>query len=78
VYEHKSFWFVGVECYDIIYYTAKVASNLGFKCIMVDLAKDGALSYLYQDTFSAGEVVNVNGIDLIKGPLERSSSRIYL
>ena len=36
----KVFGFVGAECYDIIYYTAKVASNLGFKCIMVDLAKD--------------------------------------
>ena len=58
-------------------YTAKVASNLGFKCIMVDLAKDGALSYLYQDTFSAGEVVNVNGIDLIKGPLETGSLAGY-
>lgn len=73
----KVFGFVGVECYDIIYYTAKVASNLGFKCIMVDLAKDGALSYLYQDTFSAGEVVDVNGIDLIKGPLETGSLAGY-
>lgn len=66
----KIFGFVGTECYDIIYYTAKVASSLGFKCLMVDLAKNGGLTYLYHGDCVAGDIVSVNNVDLVKASVD--------
>ena len=66
----KIFGFVGIECYDIIYYTAKVASSLGFKCLMVDLAKNGGLTYLYHGDCTVGDIVSVNNVDLVKAPVD--------
>lgn len=66
----KIFGFVGSECYDIIYYTSRVATALGIKCLMVDLAKNGGLTYLYHGDCIAGEIVSVNNVDLVKAPVD--------
>lgn len=67
----KVFGFVGMECYDLIFYASKTASELGFEVLMVDLSPNKDLSYLYPGEFNNGDTVDVDGVALIKGKLEK-------
>lgn len=73
----KIFGFAGLESYDLVYYAAKVATNLGFKTLMVDLSEDAALTFLYHDEIPKGDIVNVNGVDLQRLNLQKGSFQEY-
>lgn len=67
----KIFGFVGIESHDIIYYSARMATKLGYSALMVDLSEDKSLACLYQGDYSKGEFVDVNGVSLVYGELGR-------
>ena len=67
----KVFGFIGMECYDLIFYAAKAATSLGFPTLMVDLSPDHELCYLYPGSFSSGDIVDVDGVSLMGGQLEK-------
>lgn len=67
----KVFGFCGIECYDLIYYAAKTATHLGFSTLLVDLSPTHEMCYLYHDSFGIGDIVEVNGVSLMGGRLEK-------
>lgn len=73
----KIFGIIGDRCHDLVYYAAKTASSLGFKTTMIDLSNDHNLTYLYKGSITPGDIVNVNGVDLISEKLERGCLANY-
>ncbi len=73
----KVFGFVGLECYDLVYYTACLAKRLGKNALMVDMSHDHGLQYLYHGDIHAGEFADVDGVGLTMAPLRRGAFAGY-
>lgn len=73
----KVFGFCGTGCYDLIYYSAKLAHQLGHSALMVDMSNDRELAYLYHDKLKPGEFAEVDGVGLVLAPLSRGSLAGY-
>lgn len=73
----KVFGFLGVDCYDVIYYAAQTAKHLGHSSLIVDLSSSRSASYLYQGDYQEGDIVDVNGVSLVYGKLHRGVMSDY-
>lgn len=67
----KIFGFVGVESYDLAFYSAKTAIGLGRKSLILDLTGDRNVACIFHGPVESSDVVNVSGIDIAVGKLEK-------
>lgn len=62
----KVIGFIGIECYDLMLYIALTLRRLGCSCVLIDNSEDASLTYVYQGSMQAGDVVDVAGIDIAR------------
>jgi hypothetical protein len=65
--ETKIIGFVGRDCYDIVFYLARTAFQLGCSCLIEDYSGTGMCNYVSSMQIPVNEAVDNRGVDICNG-----------
>lgn len=65
--DSKVIGFIGIECYDLMLYIAKMLLQLKCSALLVDASYSQSLSYVFQGDIVPNEYLDLYGVDLLAG-----------
>lgn len=57
--------FIGIECYDVMLYAAKILRDFHHRVLLIDASTEQSLCSILPDGFDTAEIVSYKGIDLL-------------